>query len=184
MTSTLARLSIYSVLAATLALTISVGAPATAKPGRGHGQESAIGEPGNASQASRTITMKMTDNRFTPGKVSVRKGETIRFKVKNSGNFVHEFNIGTAAMHIDHQKEMMMMFDHGALEVDKIHRGKMAMAMPNGATMQHDDPNSVLLEPGETAEVIWEFSTDAELEFACNLPGHYESGMMGHIRVN
>jgi uncharacterized cupredoxin-like copper-binding protein len=59
----------------------------------------------------------------------------------------------------------------------------MKMDMGNGMTMEHDDPNSVLLEPGQTAEIIWTFPADAELEFACNVPGHYESGMMGKVRL-
>lgn len=184
MQSTLMKLTLRSFLAASLALTISAGAHAAGKHGGGHGNASAIGEPGKASQISRTITMKMTDNRFTPEKITVRKGETIRFKVKNDGEFVHEFNIGTAAMHANHQEEMMMMFEHGVLEVDKIHHDKMKMKMPNGTTMEHDDPNSVLLEPGKSADVIWKFSANTKLEFACNLPGHYESGMMGRIHIN
>lgn len=184
MTSTFTKLAVRSILAASLALTISAGAHAAGKHGGGHGQGPAIGNPGKASQVSRTITMNMTDNRFTPEKITVRKGETVRFKVKNDGEFVHEFNIGTAAMHANHQEEMMVMFEHGVLEVDKIHYDKMKMAMPGGMTMEHDDPNSVLLEPGKSAEVIWKFSSDAKLEFACNLPGHYESGMMGQIHFN
>lgn len=183
MNSNLTKFTIRSVLAAALALTISAGAHAAGKHGGGHGQGPDIGNPGKASQVSRTITMKMTDNRFTPETITVRKGETIRFKVRNDGEIVHEFNIGTAAMHASHQKEMMMMFEHGVLEVDKIHHDKMKMKMPNGMTMEHDDPNSVLLEPGKSAEVIWKFSSDANLEFACNLPGHYEAGMMGQINI-
>ena len=75
----------------------------------------------------------------------------------------------------------MMMMEHGVLEADKINRDMMKMDMGNGKTMEHNDPNSVLLEPKETAEVIWKFSDDAELEFACNVPGHYASGMMGEV---
>lgn len=47
--------------------------------------------------------------------------------------------------------------------------------------MKHDDPNGVLIEPGKTADLTWKFTRDAELEIACNLPGHYEAGMLGHI---
>ena len=77
----------------------------------------------------------------------------------------------------------MMMMEHGALEADKINMDMMEMDMGNGMTMKHDDPNSVLLEPGKSAEVIWTFPKDAELEYACNVPGHYESGMVGKVRL-
>jgi len=54
--------------------------------------------------------------------------------------------------------------------------------MGNGQTMEHNDPNSVLLEPGKDGEIIWKFSTESDIEFACNVPGHYDSGMMGQIK--
>jgi uncharacterized cupredoxin-like copper-binding protein len=170
-----------SIFTAALALTLSAGAYAAGKHGGGHGPN--IGKPGKASEVARTIEMVLTDNRFTPETITVKKGQTVRLKVRNDGQFVHEFNIGTAAMHARHQKEMAMMFEHGAVGVDKIHHEKMNMDMGGGRTMKHDDPNSVLLEPGKSAEVIWKFSTNAKLEFACNVPGHYEAGMVGRFRI-
>jgi uncharacterized cupredoxin-like copper-binding protein len=181
-----------SAVVAILALSVSPGIYAAGQHsgghghssgGHGHGVGAAIGEPGKASEVSRTIEIVKIDNRFTPEKVAVKKGQTVRFKITNKGEFVHEFNIGTATMHKAHQKEMMMMFEHGVLEADKINYDRMKMKMPDGRTMEHNDPNSVLLEPKKSAEVVWKFSTDATLEFACNLPGHYESGMMGPIRI-
>ncbi|MBP3126132.1 plastocyanin/azurin family copper-binding protein [Thalassospira sp. ER-Se-21-Dark] len=154
--------------------------------GHGHGVGSTvseIGAPGNAADVTRTIKVVMEDNFFDAETIEVRAGETILFQIENKGEFVHEFNIGTAAMHASHQQEMMMMMEHGALDIDKIHMDRMKMDMGNGMTMEHDDPNSVLLEPGKTAEIIWTFPADAELEFACNVPGHYESGMMGKVRL-
>lgn len=146
-----------------------------------HGDNSAVGGPGVASEVSRTIEVKMFDNYYEPEAISIKKGETIRFRIVNAGELVHEFNIGTAAMHAAHQEEMMMMMEHGVLEADKINRDMMKMDMGNGKTMEHNDPNSVLLEPKESKEIIWKFSDDAELEFACNVPGHYASGMMGEV---
>ena len=114
----------------------------------------------------------------------VKKGETIRFVLKNKGEVVHEFNIGTAKMHKAHRKEMMMMVEHGVLEPDRINHVRMKMDMGGGKTMEHNDPNSALLEPKKSAEIVWKFSSDAKLEFACNIPGHYESGMVGDISIN
>lgn len=167
-------------LTASLAL-ISMNALAAGNHHGGHGEKSAVGVPGLASEVSRTIEVKMFDNYYEPEEISIKKGETIRFKIVNAGEFVHEFNIGTAAMHAQHQEEMVMMVEHGVLEADKINREMMKMDMGNGKTMEHNDPNSVLLAPSETGEVIWKFTDDAELEFACNVPGHYASGMMGNV---
>ena len=95
---------------------------------------------------------------------------------------MHEFNIGTPAMHKGHQKEMMMMVDHGVLEADKINHDKMKMDMGGGKTMEHNDPNSALLEPGKSKEIVWKFSKAGTFEFACNVPGHYDAGMVGEAR--
>jgi uncharacterized cupredoxin-like copper-binding protein len=137
------------------------------------------GEPGKASDVSRTIEVTMFDNYYEPENFSIKAGETVRFIVKNKGAMVHEFNIGTAEMHLKHQKEMMMMVEHGVLEVDRINKEAMKKDMGMGhGPMTHDDPNSVLLEPGKQGEIIWKFKDKVALEIACNIPGHYESGMV------
>jgi uncharacterized cupredoxin-like copper-binding protein len=178
-----ARNVLRAALAATLAAALSTGAFAAGNHAGGDGHGSHIGQLGKATEAMRTIEIVMTDNRFSPERVAVKKGETVRFKLRNDGQVVHEFNIGTAAMHAAHQKEMAMMVEHGAIEVDRINHARMGVAMGGGHVMRHDDPNSVLLEPGKSAELIWQFSTDTTLEFACNVPGHYDAGMMGKIEI-
>ena len=48
-------------------------------------------------------------------------------------------------------------------------------------SMAHSHSNSVLLSPGETAELIWKFSNSIDIEAACNVPGHYDAGMIAKI---
>jgi len=152
----------------------------------GHDQHAAAestGTPGKASEVTRTIEVSLHDNYFEPENLSVADGETVRFVITNQGALVHEFNIGTAAMHEGHQAEMQMMMQHGVLKGDTLDRSMMEMDMGNGHTMKHDDPNIVLLEPGEQGEIIWSFAKAADLQFACNVPGHYQAGMQGEIKV-
>lgn len=149
-----------------------------------HSHGAAIGEPAKASAATRTIQVKLGDNFYEPKTVQVKAGETVRFVLKNTGELLHEFNIGTAAMHAEHQKEMMQMMESGMLTATGINTdmSKMDHSKMDGHSMQHDDPNSVLVEPGKTKELVWRFTQAADLEFACNVPGHYEAGMVGDIR--
>ena len=143
------------------------------------------GEPGKASDVSRTIAVTMLDNYYEPENFSIKAGETVRFIIKNKGAMVHEFNIGTAEMHLKHQKEMMMMVEHGVSEVDRINKEAMKKDMGMGhGPMTHDDPNSVLLEPGKQGEIIWKFKDKVALEIACNVPGHYEAGMVSKVKFN
>ena len=173
------------VFAALLGLAPFVPGPVFADEGHSHG--AAIGEPAKATASTRTVKVTLADNRYDPESVQVKAGETVRFVLKNEGELLHEFNIGTATMHAEHQKEMAMMMDHGMLTPTGINHEMMKMDHSNmpgmkGHSMKHDDPNSVLVSPGETKELVWKFSKTGALEFACNIPGHYESGMVGKIQ--
>ena len=177
-------MSLSKLVVSALAMSISVTALGAGAHGGGHGQDAKNGEPGKASDASRSITVEMYDNYYEPEAIEVTPGETVRFVVENKGNLVHEFNIGTPDMHEAHQKEMMMMVEHGIIQGGKLNHDMMEMDMGNGQTMKHDDPNSVLLEPGESKEVVWKFSDKGNIEFACNVPGHYQAGMYGEVNFN
>lgn len=131
----------------------------------------------------RTIQVTLNDNYFEPESIQIKAGETIVFELENQGALVHEFNIGTAESHLKHQPEMAMMMAHGVLEADRINHDKMNMKMPNGHTMDHNHANSRLLAPGEKTTMIWTFKQATNLEFACNMPGHYQSGMVGKLVV-
>lgn len=138
--------------------------------GGGHGTD--IGAPGEPRDVRRNIRITMTDNAFKPAKLKVKAGETVRFKVMNNGEFVHEFNIATVSMHAAHQQEMAEMMEKGHMTVDRIVH-----------PMAHAHGNSILLEPGQGGEIIWRFPAETALEFACNVPGHYESGMRGPVTI-
>ena len=140
-----------------------------------------VGEKGKLSEVSRTIEMKMYDNYYEPKEIKIKKGETIKFIVHNYGELVHEFNIATKEMHIKHQPEMMKMVENEILLADRIDKKKMKEMAKKDHSMGHSHSNSVLLEPNQSAELIWKFSSDINLEAACNVPGHYESGMIAYI---
>ena len=140
-----------------------------------------IGEKGKLSEVDRTIEIKMYDNYFEPNEITIKKGETIKFIVSNYGELVHEFNIATKEMHIKHQPEMMKMVENQILLADKIDKKKMKEMAKKDHSMGHSHSNSVLLEPNQKAELIWKFNVNTNLEAACNVPGHYESGMIAKI---
>ena len=143
-----------------------------------------IGEKGKLSEVNRTIEIKMYDNYFEPNEIIIKKGETIKFIIKNYGELVHEFNIATKEMHIKHQPEMMKMVEHEILLADRIDKEKMKQMAKKDHSMAHSHSNSVLLVPKQSAELIWKFSAEANLEAACNVPGHYEVGMVADIKLN
>ena len=144
---------------------------------------SMIGEKGDPNKVDRVIEIEMYDNYYYPTQIDVKKGETIKFVVKNLGELVHEYNIGTKEMHLKHQPEMAKLVENEILLADKIDRKKMKEMAKKDHSMGHAHSNSVLLEPMETGEMIWKFTKDISLEMACNMPGHYEAGMVGKITI-
>ena len=141
-----------------------------------------IGEKGKLSEVTRIIEVKMYDNFYEPNEIKIKKGETIKFKVHNFGELVHEFNIATKKIHLKHQPEMVKLVENEILLADKIDKKKMKEMAKKDQSMSHSHANSVLLEPNEDGEIIWKFNTEAKLEAACNIPGHYETGMIAKIK--
>jgi len=145
------------------------------------GSMKTIGVEGQKENIDRVIKVLMYDNYYQPNKFKIKKNETIKFIVENKGQLVHEFNIATKEMHLKHQPEMMMMVEKEILLADKIDKIKMQEMSKKNPAMAHSHSNSILLSPGEEAELIWKFSNTVEIEAACNVPGHYDVGMIAKI---
>ncbi len=140
----------------------SFAAQASGKHGGGHAHDGpSIGEPGLAAKVSRTVTIDMQDNmRFVPATLRVKKGETIRLLVRNTGAVPHELVLGTIKDLQAHAKAMQKFPD-----------------------MEHEEPNMLAVAPGAQGELVWHFTNAMTLDFACLRPGHYEAGMKGKIEV-
>ena len=121
----------------------------------------AFGREGNPTKVSRTIQVDMADTmRFTPADFAVKRSETIRFVIRNSGRQLHEMVLGTAQALKEHA-ELMKKFPE----------------------MEHADANMAHVKPGATGEIVWQFTNAGQFQFACLLPGHYAAGMVGTLAV-
>jgi uncharacterized cupredoxin-like copper-binding protein len=136
-----------------------VTVPATSHEQHGHETYSA-GEPGNPKNPARTIEITMSEMAFDPSRIEVRRGEQIRFIVRNAGTEDHEFLLATTADNLKH-----------------------AEVMKKNPKMEHDDPNGVRLAPKKTAEILWKFTKAGTFEYACLIPDHRDYGMTGRITV-
>lgn len=124
-------------------------------------EETAFGREGDPKKASRTVKVDMSDKmRFSPGELIIKQGETVRFQVKNSGQVMHEMVLGTMD---ELKKHAEMMRKHPGME--------------------HDEPYMAHVAAGKTGEIVWTFNRPGEFDFACLIPGHYQAGMLGKIKV-
>ena len=143
-----------------------------------------IGSKGKESEVSRVIKVVMYDNYYEPSSFQIKAGETIKFEVENVGMLVHEFNIANKMMHMKHQPEMIKMVENEILLADSIDKEKMKKMAKMDKAMGHSHSNSVLLEPKQKGEIIWKFDNAVNIEVACNVPGHYQVGMIAKVDIN
>jgi uncharacterized cupredoxin-like copper-binding protein len=153
---------LLSVLFMTWLMPVATGADKG--PMHNHPSAAGFGSPGKESQVTRTVEVQASDDmRFSPGRIEVKRGETIRFVVRNTGKIAHEFSIGDRNAHKAHAAMMKSMPD-----------------------MHHEDSETtVMVEPGKTKTLIWKFDKQpaGPLEIACNIPGHYEAGMKAPVAL-
>ena len=128
-------------------------------PGEHHEAFSA-GEPGDPKKPSRTIEIEMSEMTYEPIRIEVKRGEQIRFVLRNAGTEDHEFLLATTRENLKHA-EVMKKYPH----------------------MEHDDPNGVRLGPKKSAEILWRFTKPGTFEYSCLIPNHREYGMVGHVTV-
>lgn len=125
--------------------------------------EYALGEPADAAGVDRVIEIEASDSfAFEPAEIVVSFGETIAFRITNTGAIPHDFTLGDKAMQDEHEA---------------------AMAEMGGQTGMHEEPNAVSIPPGETREMTWHFTGPAPLIFGCHQIGHYAAGMKGTLTI-
>ena len=142
-----------------------------------------IGSKGNVADVTRVIKVVMYDNYYEPSSFQIKEGETIKFEVENAGMLVHEFNIANKMMHMKHQPEMIKMAKNGILLAFSIDKEKMKKMAKMDKSMGHSNSNSVLLEPKQKGDIIWKFDNAVNIEVACNVPGHYQAGMIAKVNI-
>ena len=142
-----------------------------------------IGSKGDETDVTRVIKVVMYDNYYEPSSFQIKEGETIKFEVENAGMLVHEFNIANKMMHMKHQPEMIKMAENGILLAFSIDKEKMKKMAKMDKSMGHSHSNSVLLEPKQKGDIIWKFNNAVNIEVACNVPGHYQAGMIAKVNI-
>ena len=124
-------------------------------------EQQAWGIDGDANAVQRTITLRMTDDmRFTPDAITVKQGETLRLRVENKGQILHEVVLGTPAT-LEAHAQLMAKFP----------------------AMEHAEPYMAHVAPGKTGELLWQFNRPGSFDFACLIAGHFQAGMRGTITV-
>ena len=119
------------------------------------------GIAGQATASTRTINLRMTDDmRFTPNQIHVKLGETVRIRVANAGQVMHEIVLGTAQTLDAH-----------------------AQAMLQQPGMAHGEAFMAHVPPQANGELVWTFNRPGTFDLACLIAGHYQAGMRGTVTV-
>ncbi|MBK9245198.1 MAG: cupredoxin family protein [Burkholderiales bacterium] len=156
----------HYLIVAVAALLVAAAAQAHGLQAHGQGPnlemiDTAFGRTGDPKKVTRTVDIEMLDTmRFKPDSITVRQGDTLRLRVRNAGKALHELVIGT-------DKELQ---EHAEL-------------MKKHPDMEHDEPYMAHVDPGKRNEIVWQFTRPGDFKFACLIPGHFEAGMVGTIKV-
>ena len=133
-------------------------------PSFGHEQHDhtsySAGEPGDPAKPSRTVEVLLSEMEFTPARIEVKRGEQVRFVLRNTGTEDHEFLLATKEENLKH-----------------------AALMNKFPRMEHDEPNGARLAPKKSAELVWKFTKAGTFEYSCLIPDHRDYGMIGHVTV-
>ena len=121
--------------------------------------------PSAPSPSARTVDLTMTDQRtFEPARIEVRRGETVRFRVRNVSNEGHEAYIGTEEEQRAHET---------------IHTGL-------GASQQGTTTHfgyGIHVAPFGSGDLVAKFDQAYAYVIGCHYPGHYAAGMRAVIVV-
>jgi uncharacterized cupredoxin-like copper-binding protein len=104
-----------------------------------------------------TVVLDVHYSRFSPDAVTVRRGQPVRFVIHNRDPIAHELIVGDQAVQDRHER---------------------------GTEPHHGErPGEVSVAAGATAQTTVTFTRSGRLLFGCHLPGHWDYGMRGTIRV-
>ncbi|MGQ7249885.1 cupredoxin domain-containing protein [Halomonas sp. V046] len=162
-------------------LAVLLGLAATpALAGAGHAGSGHADSQAGEGEVDRTIAFEAGDMWFDPEALAVAPGDTVAFEITNTGQLTHEFVIGAAEDQQAHREMMREMAGGDAGDM-----GHDMAAGHHGDQGGHGmDMPALTLAPGETGTLVWTAPSGAEsLIYACNIPGHFESGMKGQIRI-
>jgi uncharacterized cupredoxin-like copper-binding protein len=133
---------------------------ATTAASHEHHSTYSAGEPGNPKKPAREITVEMSEMDYSPSVVEVKRGEQIKFIVRNVGTEDHEFLLASTEDNLKH-----------------------AAAMRKHPGMAHDEPNGLRLARKQSGEILWKFTKAGTFECSCLIPTHREYGMTGKVVV-
>ena len=124
-------------------------------------EEHPFGRAADPRKAKRTVRVEMSDQmRYSPAEVTVKRGQVVRFVPVNKGQVLHEMVLGTMD---DLKKHAELMKKHPGME--------------------HDEPHMAHVAPGKRGEMGWQFTKAGEYFYGCLIPGHFEAGMVGKVKV-
>jgi uncharacterized cupredoxin-like copper-binding protein len=123
---------------------------------------SEVGMPAPGAKPDKVVHVLLSDDmKITfKNKIDIEPNDVVQFVVMNTGKIDHEFSIGSAAEQLEHREMMKNMGNHA-----------------------HDSGSTVTVKPGKAKQLLWHFHGDNHVEFACNIPGHAEAGMVKSVTL-
>lgn len=125
------------------------------------GGESEAGRPGMVEAVVRRLEVGIDDNmRVIPDNLQLTQGETVRLRIKNNSRVLHTFVLGTPVQ-IAKQAEHLQKTSGG----------------------EPGDASTAQVYPGQSGEIIWQFTRPGTFHLASLVSGHTQAGAQATITV-
>lgn len=105
------------------------------------------------------VKVAIEHSRFALDRESFSEGQIVTFVIHNDDPIDHEFIIGDASVHAQHEEGRQ-----------RHHHGRV--------------PGEISVPAGTTRTTTFTFGPEGSVEYACHLPGHYDYGMRGAVSVD
>jgi uncharacterized cupredoxin-like copper-binding protein len=113
--------------------------------------------PDSGGSETRTIVVRIEHSQFQPSDLSFKRGEAVRFVIRNDDPIDHEFILGDQEVQERHEDGREQ--EHGAI------------------------PGEISIDAGKEASTTYVFERRGSFIYGCHLPGHYDYGMKGTVQV-
>jgi len=125
------------------------------------GCSSAAKTTSSTTSQAQEVTIVMSGFKFSPDRLDLKAGQTVRFVVINQDVTKHEILFGDEETQDEHEK-----------------------MMAGGNTMQMGEPREVEVDPGQTKTLEYTVpDAPGTLLYGCHEPGHWAAGMKGTVTI-
>ncbi len=152
-----------------------------------------------STDGTRIVKISMSEMAFDPSSFTFHVGETVTLRFTNNGTVTHEAVVGDEGRQKQHEDAALAnptgatgatgtgMTSTGVTGVGQSSSTSIAQLRRSLAHPGMNDPNAVMVEPGQSKDIVYSFAKPAKLIIGCHVvtatTTHWVHGMRATLEV-